>query len=296
MELRHLRYFCAIVEDMHVTRAAERLHIAQPALTQQIKSLENELGTALLRRTGRRIELTLAGAVFAGEARVILERVRTASLLAIEAARGGMGSISIGLTESSAFSTGVTSILKRFKKQWPSVNVTLVQRRTPDLLAALRERHIDAAFVRPPLDDVSTMEQIRLFSEPIMAVVPKSHRLAKKRRVTIGDLSKEPIILSGGRARPSTLELAFRGACSQAGFTPNIVQWTPELTMAVNFVAAGFGISLVPMSLRGVRAAEVVYLPFITNPPLVAEIILAFHADCSSPAVENLKATAILAR
>src|SRR3979411_1723326 len=111
MELRHLRYFCAVAEELHVTRAAQKLHIAPPALTQQIKSLERELGTAVLRRVGRGIELTEAGAIFYKEAQAILERVVVATRLTREAARGWAGCITIGLTESSGFSPGVTGIL-----------------------------------------------------------------------------------------------------------------------------------------------------------------------------------------
>ncbi|WP_084809932.1 LysR family transcriptional regulator [Bradyrhizobium sp. NAS80.1] len=194
MELRHLRYFCAVADEMHVTRAAERLHLAQPALTQQIKSLEAELGVELLRRVGRRVELTEAGMAFRREAEAVLERVQSAAYIAQETARGSKGRLSIGLVESAAFAPPVTALLKQARALWPGVETSFLQGRTSDLLGALAERRIDVAFTRAPIPVDDSLHSQSFLSEAIIVAVPSHHPLAARSNVSFTELIDEPLI------------------------------------------------------------------------------------------------------
>src|SRR5579862_8936307 len=151
MELRHLRYFLAVAEELNFTRAAERLGISQPPLTQQVKALEAELGVALLDRSAYRIELTDAGRIFAAEAARILGDARSAVQAARRAATGATGRVRVGFTESASFNPLVTSSLRSFRADFPAVEVSLEEHPSTELIVALREERIDAAFVRPPL-------------------------------------------------------------------------------------------------------------------------------------------------
>lgn len=287
MELRHLRYFCAVADEMHVTRAAERLHLAQPALTQQIKALEAELKVELLRRVGRRVELTEAGAAFRQEAEAILDRVRAAALVAQETARGQTGRLSIGLTESSAFAPTVTSVLKRARERWPRVETSLIQARSNSLVTALIERRIDIAFVRPPAPPDAALQGRPFLSEAVVAVVPNTHRFASQRSITFSKLAGEPLILPQAREGDGPLHTQIDAAFAKLGHIPRIVQETPEFMMAVNLVATGLGVSLVPQSMVGLRADSVVYLPLRSTPIFRIKIILLTRTGEASPTVAN---------
>ena len=151
MELRHLRYFLAVAEELNVTRAARRLNMSQPPLTQQLKALEAELGVALIDRSGYRIRLTDAGQLFAREAGRILEEVRRAAQMTRAAASGASGRVRVGFTESASFNARVTESLRVFRTDYPGVEVSLEEHPSTELVAQLREGRIDVAFVRPPL-------------------------------------------------------------------------------------------------------------------------------------------------
>ncbi len=292
MELRHLRYFCTVAEEMHVTRAAERLHLAQPALTQQIRALEAELNTPLLRRVGRGIELTEAGAVFWREAQAILERVRAAALLTQETARGVAGRLSIGMTETASFAVPVTLVLKRARHLWPNVEFTLIQARSNDLVPALVDRRIDVAFMRTPPPEIDTLRWQPFLSEGFVVVAPDTHRLASQSIVDIAELCGEPLIMPRGRTGDADMRARIAAAFAKAGEMPRIVQETPEYVMAINLVATGIGLALVPATLTGLRREGVVYRPLRTEEPLLTEIILVTRTGDHAPIVANFLALA----
>ncbi len=295
MELRHLRYFCAVAEEMHVTRAAERLRVAQPALTQQIKALEAELKTPLLRRVGRGIELTEAGAAFWREAQGILDRVRAAALLAKGTARGFAGNLAIGLTETATFAPPVAKLVKHARELWPGVELSLSQGRTSRLIAALLERRTDVAFVRSPAPAIDAL-QCRLFlTEGLVVVLPNTHPLAANESVDVSALDGEPLILPHGRSDGEATELRTRifAAFTRLGHNLRIVQETPEYIMAINLVAAGLGISLVPAVLAGLRNDAVLYKPFQSTPPFRTDIVMVTRAGDPSPIIANFLALAI---
>lgn len=293
MELRHLRYFCTIAEEMHVTRAAERLHLSQPALTQQIKSLEAELRTPLLRRIGRGIELTEAGIAFWREAQAILDRVPIAVLIAQETARGLGGRLAIGFTETASFAPPVTNLLKQARERWPRVEFSLIQARSDELVRALTEHRIDIAFMRSPAPEADTLQWRPFLSEGLVVVVPEAHPLAARPSIDISALGEEPIVLPRGRIGGGTMRTLIAAAFAKAGHTPRIVQETPEYVMAINLAAAGIGLALVPAVLAGLRRDGVVYRPLRSNPPLTTEIILVTRAGRPAPVTANFLALAL---
>ncbi len=287
MELRHLRYFCAVAEEMHVTRAAKRLHVAQPALTQQIKALEGELRTQLLRRVGRGIELTEAGAAFLREAQDILDRVRSATLVAQQTARGLSGRLAIGLTETASFAPPVTALLKAARERWPQIEFNLVQGRSNDLVPALAERRLDVAFLRSPAPEGEGLQARTFLTEGLVVAMPDTHPLAAGQAIALSALVGEPIVLPRGRLGDVGLRGQINAAFARLGHTPRIVQETPEYMMAINLAAAGFGLALVPSVLAELRRGGVVYLPLRSDPPLLTDIILVTRRGAPSPPAAN---------
>ena len=178
MELRHLRYFVAVAEDLSVTRAAARLNIAQPALSQQIKGLEQEVGTPLLHRLPRGVALTGPGALFAEDARAILAAVEAARMRARRVASGELGLMRIGFTGSASFNPFVTGAIRDYRTAYPDVSVELVEEPTATLLAGVKAGRIDVAFLRPAPGEVGRLWSRHLFNEPMVAAVPANHRIA----------------------------------------------------------------------------------------------------------------------
>jgi DNA-binding transcriptional LysR family regulator len=277
---------------MHVTRAAEHLRLAQPALTQQIKALEAELHTPLLRRVGRGIQLTAAGTAFFKEAKEILARVRDAEIITQETARGHTGRLSIGLTETASFAAPVTSVLKGMRERWPNVEFALVQGRTDDLVSALTERRIDVAFGRSPAPTGGSLECLPFLTEEFFVAAPKGHRFAKQRVVDLSALADEPLIVPRGRATDEALRSRLLAAIAEFGKTPRIAQETPERVMAINLVAAGFGVALAPAVLTGLRRDAVVYRPLRSIQPLHTQLIIVTRRSDPSPIVDNFLSVA----
>jgi DNA-binding transcriptional LysR family regulator len=291
MELRHLRYFCMVAEERHVTRAAERLNLAQPALTQQIKALETELQTPLLRRVGRGIELTPSGLAFWVEAKAILDQVRTAIHITQQTGRGLAGRLSIGLTETASFAPAVTAVLKQARVLWPKVEISLMQGRTEPLVAAVREHRVDVVFVRTPPPDDTTLQWQAFLTEGWLVVLPLGHPLAAGSTVSLAQLSNQSLILPRGRTGDGMRDL-MQAAFAALPEPPRIVQETPEHVMTINLVAAGFGLTLVPEGLTGVRADAVVYRPLRSRPSWRTQILVVTRRDDPSPITANFLALA----
>jgi DNA-binding transcriptional LysR family regulator len=285
MELRHLRYFLAVAEELNFTRAAERLGISQPPLTQQIKALEAELGVTLLDRSAYRIELTDAGRIFAAEAARILGDARSAMQAARRAATGVTGGVRVGFTESASFNSLVTSTLRTFRSDFPAVEVSLEERPSTDLITALREGRIDAGFVRPPVPTRRGLALDLLEREPLLVAVPSGHRLAGHREIDLGSLAAETFILYPRAVRPGLADTVV-AACESAGFTPKVGQYAPQLSSTINLVAASLGISIVPDSMRCLQAHAVTYVP-LRGEPLHALLGIAYRTDEGSAVVHN---------
>jgi DNA-binding transcriptional LysR family regulator len=285
MELRHLRYFLAVAEELNFTRAAERLGISQPPLTQQVKALEAELGVSLFDRSAYRIELTDAGRIFAAEAARILGDARSAMQAARRAATGVTGRVRVGFTESASFNSLVTSTLQRYRSEFPAVEVSLEEHPSTDLIAALREGRIDAAFVRPPVPTRRGLTLDLLEKEPLLVAVPSGHHLAGRREIDLASLGAETFILYPRAVRPGLADTVV-AACETAGFTPKVGQYAPQLSSTINLVAASLGISIVPDSMRCLQARAVTYVP-LRGEPLHALLGIAYRTDEGSAVVHN---------
>ena len=291
MELRHLRYFVVTAEAQHFTRAAERLGMAQPPLSQQIRQLEQEVGTPLFDRTGRGVVLNDAGHAFLVCAQDILQRAQAAVQTAQRAARGEVGELTLGFTESASFNSVVTELIRQYRQQYPDVEMTLSQGDSESLVAQLREGTIDAAFVRPPfaLDGGLAFPQLaftQLAEEPLVVALPLGHALARRKRLAPKDLTQERFILYS-RKSGYGLSADIMAACRQHGLNPLIGQRAPQLSSAVNLVAAGMGVAVVPASLRHLRPDGVVYRPFALDWPR-AVLGLAIRGNAPGGRVENL--------
>ncbi|MDO8212661.1 LysR family transcriptional regulator [Conexibacter sp. CPCC 206217] len=261
VELRHLRYFVAVAEELSFTRAAERLHIAQPPLSTQIRKLERELGVELFDRSRRAVALTAAGDVLLVEARRLLEQVDQSLRAAVRAGTGEVGRLAIGFVPSASNAL-LPSQLRAFHGRYPGVELTLREMAPDDLVAAVLAGGIDVCFLYLPFAD----ERLRtrtVLREPLVAALPAEHRLAGGRRKTVAleQLRDEPFVLPARHHMPG-LNAGIVAACRSAGFEPEVVQRDVWLLQTVlGLVAAGLGVALVPASVQNLNRAGVVFRP-----------------------------------
>ncbi len=290
MELRHLRYFQAVAEELHFTRAAERLGIQQPPLSLQIRQLEQELGTSLFRRLTRGVELTEAGALLLDEAQRILEQVERTKASVARRARGETGRIRVGFAGATYFQPRIPGLIRAYRKIYPDVLLTPEQSNTPQLIKALRNGALDIAFVRPPLSDGEGISVQPLVEEPMRIVLPMQHPQARGCAVSLSDLARETFILFPRPIGPGLYD-SIIASCQRAGFSPMLGQEAPQISSIVHLVAAGFGISIVPQSLEQIHADGIVYARIEGEAPQ-APISLAVHKDNRSATVRNFVALA----
>lgn len=286
MELRHIRYFLAVAEEQNFTRAAAKLGIGQPPLSQQIRDLENEIGAALFHRVPHGAELTEAGSAFLPEARAAIASAEKAKLAAQRATRGETGRLALGFTASSAFNTAVSGTIRRFRGQWPDVSLSLTEMNSNWLMEKLMRQEIDAAFIRPGLEDPKDVYLKRLADEPMLIALPAHHPLAKLKTVPLAALAGEPFILFPRTVGLSLYDDIVRG-CRDAGFELVVTQEAPQIPSVINLVAADLGVSIVPGSLAHLKLDGVAYRP-IEGPPLVARLGLAMLKARRSRVVGNL--------
>lgn len=283
MELRHLRYFVAVAEELHFGRAAARLQIAQPPLSQQIRQLEDELGVQLFCRTKRTVQLTEAGQVFLEEARELLTQAEHAIETVQRAKRGEIGRLTLGFVGSATYSI-LPDVVRAFRRHFPGVKLILHEMTTSEQVAALHEHRIHLGFVRPPLDDEMLLFKTVL-QESFVAVLPESHPLATQSQVSLRSLSSEPFILF-----PRHLGSGFYdqivSLCQQAGFSPQVMQEAIQMQTIVCLVAAELGVALVPASLQNLQRVGVVYKALQESTPIV-ELAIAWRRDERSPVVHK---------
>jgi len=259
MELRHLRYFLAVAEEGHITRAAERLGIQQPPLSNQIRALERELDVLLFRRKPRGVELTEAGHAFLADARLILAHVDHAFATTRRTARGEQGRIAVGFTSSAPFHPFVPRVLRAFRENFPRVSLVLEEAGTTELVAALRGEKIDAAFIRSPVVDSGGLAVLLLLEEEMLAALPTGHALAAaKTPLSLAALAGETFVLYRRPVGPGLYDTII-AACHAAGFSPNVGQEAPRITSTLNLVAAALGVSVVPASLQRLHMEGVVF-------------------------------------
>ncbi|KND55823.1 LysR family transcriptional regulator [Candidatus Burkholderia verschuerenii] len=290
MELRHIRYFLAVAEERNVTRAAEKLGIGQPPLSQQIHALEDELGVRLFRRTGHGVVLTEAGEAFAVDAKRIMADARIAIENAQSAGRGEIGQFNIGFTESAAFNPVVSKLIRAYRQAYPNVTLTLAEGNTAQLLSYLDDGRVDVAFVRLGSVSPAGVQFDHIAIEPMKVVLPITHRLAKKRRIDLSQLADDPFVMLPREASP-TLHDVIVGACRDAGFDPIEGQQAPQLSSVVNLVAAEFGVSIVPASVCQIQVEGVVYND-VAGKAIPIRLALASRIDTMPAKTANFLAIA----
>ena len=283
MELRHLRYFVAVAREGHVTRAAERLGIAQPPLSQQIRALEDEVGARLLQRHPRGVALTAAGRAFLADAEAVLAGAAQAAARARRTARGEVGRIAVGFTTSAPFHPLVARAIRSFRADRPDVSFVLEETGSAELLAGLRAERLDVAFVRSGLAEAAGLAIHPLLQEDMVVALPARHRLARRPRLTLRDLAPETFILY---RRPDGRGLydVIVSACAAAGFAPQVGQEAPRIVSTLNLVTAGRGITLVPASLSRLPLEGVVYRKLSGRPAVKVPLSVACRADERSAA------------
>jgi DNA-binding transcriptional LysR family regulator len=279
IELRSLKYFVVVAEELNFGRAANRLQIAQPPLSRQIQRLERELGVELFERLNRRIQLTPAGHVLLQEARQLLLQVEQVISLTQKAGRGEVGQLVVGFEGSFSYDI-VPFSFKAFQAQYPDVTLVVHEMTTGNQQQALLENQIDIGFVVPPIDNTQLSVETVLREKFVLAV-PEAHPLATQSEVRIHNLVNEPFVM-GPHEKQCGLYLQVLRICEEAGFSPIIVQETNEIQMLLGFVAAGLGISLLPASVRSFQRSGIAYCDL--HPP-VPEIELAIAWKTEHPSL-----------
>jgi DNA-binding transcriptional LysR family regulator len=291
MDLRHLRYFVAVAEERHFTRAAERLGIKQPPLSLQIKQLEQELGTPLFRRLTRGVELTESGTLLLDEARQILDQVERTKANVQNRARGETGHIRVGFVGVTYFHPRVPELIQTYRERYPGVLLSPVQGNTSDLMVkAVQAGSVDVAFVRLPLEPNEAVTIHPLVDETMRIVLPSYHPQARMRSVSLATLAQEKLILFPRAIGPGLYDSVI-ASCQRAGFSPILGEEGIQISSIISLVAAGFGISIVPRSIEQLHADGIVYVPIKGEAPR-APISLAVRKDNRSAVIRNFVALA----
>jgi DNA-binding transcriptional LysR family regulator len=284
IELRLFRYFVAVAETLHFSRAAESLGMAQPPLSQQIQKLERELGVQLFRRSQRKVELTEAGKVFLEQAQRTLRAAGQAVEDARRAGAGKAGRLAIGMVSSATYEDLIPAVVLRFRVQCPNVELALQELTTPQQIKLLHTGEIQLGFVRPPIQDPAIALEI-VKREPLLVALPVAHPLARRKQIPIAALAAESWV-----NLPADPEMGFytlvQSLCRDAGFTPVVSQVAMQIHTLISLVAAGLGVTLVPSSVSSLRRAGVVYRKLAGHGPLV-ETSAAWLKSAPSPVLDN---------
>jgi DNA-binding transcriptional LysR family regulator len=284
MELRHLRYFVAVAEELHFGRAAERLGIAQPPLSQQIKFLEGEIGAPLFLRTKRHTELTAAGESLLTDARKILSNADSAVLAARRAARGESGQLVVGFVNSAVYGE-LTNIFRLMRQRYPDMTLVLQDLTSEEQVAAIKNHQLDVGLVRPPIADAAPLILKTVYREPLVVALPRGHRLAREKQLLMRWLSNELFLHVPRSLGPGFFDQFIR-LCAQAGFAPKVVQEAHSTQTIISLVAAGMGIAIVPEAMRHFQRTGVVYRPL--KPPVpTTELAAVWRPDDSSPGLKS---------
>jgi len=264
LELRHLRYFVAVAEELHFGRAARRLHVAQPALSQQIKRLEQELGVVLLERTKRRVALSGPGSAFLEEARRTLASAEQAVRAARRASAGEVGRLRVGYVDLAMWGS-LPSILRLYADRYPEVTLSLTELHREPQRDALLRGELDVGFLTLK-DGDTALEGELVVADPLLVALPDDHPAGRRKRVPIGDLAEEPWVTFPAELKTLYLDLTF-AACAQAGFAPRVVQETSQLHTLTALVSAGVGVTLVPSVVARAERAGVAFRPLTGKAP-----------------------------
>jgi DNA-binding transcriptional LysR family regulator len=285
MDLRRLRYFMAVAEELHFGRAAQRMHVVQSAVSHQVKLLEEELGFSLLERSRHNVRLTVPGEIFLPEARDLLRRADEAMRRARASAEGTVGRLAIAFVDNVLWSI-LPPILRDFRQRWPQVELTLHPLDRSAQIEALRTSVIDIGIMPSPFPG-HALKSAALAAGPLMAAIPEGHPLAARSTLSIVELESEPFVLFPRSMNSRILEIIV-GCCASAGFTPRVVQEAEQLHTLVALVSAGLGVTLVPQWVARVQQLGVIYIPLddLVTP---YELIVAWNPNTDNPAVANFR-------
>lgn len=273
IELRHLRYFIAVAEELHFGHAAARLNISQPPLSQQIQILEQQIGARLFARTNRSVSLTEAGRQFLADSRQILSQVDDAAARAARLHHGETGELRIGFTSSAPFIKAVSDTLSTFRRRYPDVHIQTRETNTREQIVPLNEGALDLGLMRNThLPDTLVWE--RVLREPLLAMVPRDHPLASQPRVSLRELAREPFVFFDPHVGTGLYD-DILGLMRRYDLTPAITQEVGEAMTIIGLVAAGLGVSILPASFRRVQLLEMCWLP-IEEQDAVSEMWLVW--------------------
>ncbi|HBM2968928.1 TPA: LysR family transcriptional regulator [Klebsiella michiganensis] len=273
IELRHLRYFVAVAEELHFGHAAARLNISQPPLSQQIQILEQQIGARLFARTNRSVSLTEAGRQFLADSRQILSQVDDAAARAARLHHGETGELRIGFTSSAPFIKAVSDTLSTFRRRYPDVHIQTRETNTREQIVPLNEGALDLGLMRnTQLPDTLAWE--RVLREPLLAMVPRDHPLASQPRVSLRELAREPFVFFDPHVGTGLYD-DILGLMRRYDLTPAITQEVGEAMTIIGLVAAGLGVSILPASFRRVQLLEMCWLP-IEEQDAVSEMWLVW--------------------
>lgn len=282
MELRHVRYFVAVAEELHFGRAAERTHVAQPALSKQVRALERELGVELLDRSERRVKLTEAGRAFLEKAYSVLEGVGEAERAAVRAGRGEVGHLSVGFSGMSLYGA-LPGTVRAFGERFPGVELTLHEGCTGDVTEGLVNGRFDVGFLHPPVAegvrDALALDVIR--SETLIAALPEGHSLSGREEVSLAELAADPFVLCPKSASREYHD-GVAALCREAGFDPEVANEAGLPQTVIGLVAAGVGVSLVWESMRNLKRPGVVYAGLAGPTPTLATAVARRHGNRST--------------
>ncbi|HCZ9097825.1 TPA: LysR family transcriptional regulator [Klebsiella michiganensis] len=273
IELRHLRYFIAVAEELHFGHAAARLNISQPPLSQQIQILEQQIGARLFARTNRSVSLTEAGRQFLADSRQILSQVDDAAARAARLHHGETGELRIGFTSSAPFIKAVSDTLSTFRRRYPDVHIQTRETNTREQIVPLNEGALDLGLMRnTQLPDTLVWE--RVLREPLLAMVPRDHPLASQPRVSLRELAREPFVFFDPHVGTGLYD-DILGLMRRYDLAPAITQEVGEAMTIIGLVAAGLGVSILPASFRRVQLLEMCWLP-IEEQDAVSEMWLVW--------------------
>lgn len=306
MELRHLRYFLAVAQTGHMTRAAEALGIQQPPLSQQIKALEKELGVVLFQRHPKGVALTEAGRQFQLEAQRLMDGMAAMTQRMARVARGELGQLNIGFTSSAAAHTFTPEALRECRRSQPGVTLALSEDNAAGITESVAAHRLHCGLIRVPVARPPGLEFEALLREPVVVALPRDHALARRKAgrvvapVALADLRDDGFILVRRPGAPG-LYANLLALCEAQGIQPKIAAEVGRMGTSLNLVAAGAGVSVVPASMQGQHSQAVVYLPLLESARLEAPLTLVYRsADAGGPVAHFLaiarKTAARLAR
>jgi DNA-binding transcriptional LysR family regulator len=290
MELRQIRSFLSIAETLHFGRTAELIHLSQPALSLQIRALEEDIGVRLFERNRRKTTLTAAGSAFRDDAAAALSQLEQAIRRARLAANGKLGLLRIGFI-STAGSELVADIVRQFGELYPEVEVSLRNILTAEQVRMLETGALDIGFLRLPIGGHSALDVVTVHREPFVLVVPSSHKLAKRKRVRLCEVAGENFVMYERTWAPGFHDLMF-GILRDAGIVPNVTQTAGEVPTLISLVHSRMGITITPLSVVKQSVASVVACNIVDRIPM-SEIGMAFRKGTRAPVVDNFRSFAL---